>query len=120
VGKFLYNVGGGVCVGLGFLGLFLPLLPTTPFLLLAAFCFSRGSARLHHWLLNHPTMGPIIRDWNENRVIRPRVKVAAVVTLVVLISPAVIFGNFHPALKTASVAVGLAVIVMICRQRSWR
>ena len=116
--KLLYSVAGSICVGLGFLGLFLPLLPTTPFLLLAAFCFSRGSERLHDWLLGHPTMGPIIRDWNERRVIRPRVKAAAAITLILVMSPALIFGEFHPALKAISVLVGVGVIVMICRQHS--
>ena len=115
--KFLYNVAGCSCVGLAFLGLFLPLLPTTPFLLLAAFCFSRGSERLHGWLLGHRTMGPIIRDWNERRVIRPRVKVLAAITVVLLISPALIFGSFHPALKSVSLLVGAAVIAMIYRQK---
>jgi uncharacterized membrane protein YbaN (DUF454 family) len=105
-------------VGLGFLGLFLPLLPTTPFLLLAAYCFSRGSAKLHHWLLNHPTMGPVIRDWNERRVIRPRIKVFAAITVVVLLTPTIVLSNFHPALKVTSAAVGFVVIVMIYRQRS--
>jgi uncharacterized protein len=120
VRKFLYNIAGCVCVGLAFLGLFLPLLPTTPFLLLAAFCFSRGSSRLHAWLLKHPTMGRIIRDWDERRIIRPRVKVAAAITLVVIMSPALIFGRFHPALKATSILVGVTVIVMIWRQPSSR
>jgi uncharacterized membrane protein YbaN (DUF454 family) len=109
---------GCASVGLAFLGLFLPLLPTTPFLLLAAFCFSRGSARLHAWLLGHPTMGPIIRDWNERRVIQPRVKVIGAITVVLLISPALFFSSFHPALKAMSVLVGLGVIAMIYRQKS--
>jgi len=118
VRKFLYNVAGCCCVGLAFLGLFLPLLPTTPFLLLAAFCFSRGSEKLHSWLLGHRTMGPIIRDWNERRVIRPRVKALAAITVVVLISPALFFSSFHPALKAVSLVVGLGVIVMIYRQKA--
>ena len=115
--RFLYTVAGCSCVGLAFLGLFLPLLPTTPFLLLAAFCFSRGSERLHGWLLGHRTMGPIIRDWNEKRVIRPRVKVVAAISVVLLITPALFFGSFHPALKAVSLLAGLGVIAMIYRQK---
>jgi uncharacterized protein len=118
VRKLLYNLAGSICVGLAFLGIFLPLLPTTPFLLLAAFCFSRGSARLHDWLLQHQVMGSIIRDWNEKRVIRPRVKAVATVTVILTIGLALVFGTFHPALKTISGLVGIAVIVMICRQPS--
>lgn len=116
----LYNIAGCACVLLAFLGLFLPLLPTTPFLLLAAFCFSRGSARLHRWLLDHPTMGPIIRDWNENRVIEPRVKMVATISVVVLIAAPLALGGFHPALKALSVLIGVIVIVMIHRQPSYR
>jgi uncharacterized membrane protein YbaN (DUF454 family) len=116
--KFLYNVAGCVSVGLGFLGLFLPLLPTTPFLLLAAFCFSRSSTVMHHWLLSHRTFGPIIQDWNNHRVIRPRVKFAAAVSLVVLMTPALVFGTFPLVLKAISILAGLGVIAMIWRQRS--
>lgn len=116
--KLLYNIAGCVSVGLGFLGLFLPLLPTTPFLLLAAFCFSRGSARMHHWLLEHPTLGPIINDWNEHHCIKPRVKVAGVIAIVLIMSPALIFGSFPAELKAVSAFVGLGVIVMIWRQPS--
>jgi uncharacterized protein len=116
--RLLFNVAGCICVALAFLGLFLPLLPTTPFLLLAAFCFSRGSPRMHRWLLEHPRLGPIIRDWNEHRIVRPRVKLAATVGIVLLTAPAVIFGNFSPVLKMASIIVGLGVIGMIWRQSS--
>jgi uncharacterized protein len=120
VGKLFYNVAGSVCVVLAFLGLFLPLLPTTPFLLLAALCFSRGSARLHKWLLEHPTMGPIIRDWNERRVIQPRVKRVATLSVIVLVGGPLVFGNFHRVLQILSVLVGVIVIVMIHRQPSRR
>ena len=68
------------------------------------------------WLMNHPTMGSIIRDWNERRVIQPRVKVIATVTVLVLVSLPLVFGSFHPALKGVSLLVGLTVIVMIYRQ----
>ena len=116
--KLLYNTAGCICVGLAFLGLFLPLLPTTPFLLLATFCFSRGSARMHQWLMSHRTMGPIIRDWNENRIIQPAVKRAASITIILIMTPAIVFGSFSPALKALSALAGIGVIVMICRQPS--
>jgi uncharacterized membrane protein YbaN (DUF454 family) len=116
--QLLYNTGGCICVGLAFLGLFLPLLPTTPFLLLAAFCFSRGSAFLQKWLLEHRTMGPIIHNWNEKRVIPSHVKVGAAIAIPLVMSPALVFGTFHPGLKALSVLVGIGVIVMIFRQPS--
>jgi uncharacterized membrane protein YbaN (DUF454 family) len=63
-------------------------------------------------------MGPIIREWNENRVIRPRVKAAAAVAVVLVMTPALVFGGLSPALKAVSIGVGLGVITMICRQAS--
>ena len=53
----------------GVIGVVLPLLPTTPFVLLAAFCFSRGSARCERWMLNHPRFGPMVRDWRNRRAV---------------------------------------------------
>jgi len=68
-------------LGLGALGAVLPLLPTTPFLLVAAFAFARGSQRLHAWLLGHPRFGPLIRDWQAHGAIRPRTKRLSVVVM---------------------------------------
>ena len=65
---------GSVALMLGVLGVFLPVLPTTPFLLLAAACFARGSERLHNALLAHRIAGPIIREWEEHRSMPPGVK----------------------------------------------
>ena len=73
---------GWLCVGLGVAGAFLPLLPTTPFLLLAAYAFSRGSEKLHRWLTEHPTWGPPIRDWQEHRAISRQTKIYASVAMV--------------------------------------
>ena len=59
---------------LGVIGIFLPILPTTPFILLAAALFARGSERFHTWLLEHHMTGPLIVDWYEHRSLRPRIK----------------------------------------------
>ncbi|MDJ0932828.1 YbaN family protein [Breoghania sp.] len=61
-------------VGLGFLGIFLPVLPTTPFLILAAACFTRSSPRLEAWLLDHSHFGSTLRDWRERGAISARAK----------------------------------------------
>ena len=74
---------GAVALALGVIGLFLPLLPTVPFLLLAAFCFARSSTWLHNWLLAHPTFGPPIKDWQRRGAIRRRTKWVSSVSILV-------------------------------------
>ncbi|MEE9147558.1 MAG: YbaN family protein [Candidatus Tectomicrobia bacterium] len=113
LGKHLYILAGWLCLGLGFLGVFLPLLPTTPFILLAAFCFSRGSAALHQWLLAQKSFGPLIRDWNQHGIIRPRVKWTSCLLIVLMMSYPVIFGHIPLLAKIAAVAVGISVIGFI-------
>ena len=71
---------GLASLSLGFVGIVLPLLPTTPFLLLAAFCFVRSSDRLHSWLLAHPFFGPMIENWRRYRAIARSAKIAATVS----------------------------------------
>ncbi len=68
---------GLVLVGIGIIGLFVPLLPTTDFMLLALPCFARSSPRLERWLVEHPVFGPPIRAWRKNRAIPRHAKMAA-------------------------------------------
>jgi uncharacterized membrane protein YbaN (DUF454 family) len=70
--RWLLSSVGGICVGLGVLGIFVPLLPTTPFLLVAAACFVRSSDRLYQRLITHRTLGPYIRNYREHRAITRR------------------------------------------------
>ena len=74
---------GFIFLALGIIGIVLPLLPTTPFLLLSAFCFARSSEKLHAWLLCHPSFGPAIIDWRENGSISKRNKTYAIVTILI-------------------------------------
>ncbi len=79
--RWLYAAAGLVAVALGAIGIVLPLLPTTPLVLLAGFCFARSSPRMHRWLLDHRLFGPMLRDWHANGAIRPRAKALATVLL---------------------------------------
>ncbi|MES2319512.1 MAG: YbaN family protein [Pseudomonadota bacterium] len=79
--KNALNVIGIIAVALGILGIFLPLLPTTPFLLLASACFARGSERLHRWLLGNKLLGTAIRDFEQGKGMPRKAKIMALVLL---------------------------------------
>jgi uncharacterized membrane protein YbaN (DUF454 family) len=79
--RLLWGFGGVVFVAMGAIGVILPLLPTTPFLLLAAYCFARSSPKLHGWLLNHPTFGPLISNWDRYGSIDRRSKRIAIIVI---------------------------------------
>lgn len=72
--RVVWTTAGLLAIALGIAGVFLPLLPTTPFILLAAFCFSRGSRRFEAWLLSHPRFGPMVVDWRARRAVPRRAK----------------------------------------------
>lgn len=77
---------GWLCIGLGVLGAMLPVLPTTPFILLAGYLFARSSPRFHRWILGHRLFGPMIRDWRSGLGLTVRTKVIAVSAIVLSIS----------------------------------
>jgi len=72
---------GSLSLALGLIGIFLPLLPTTPFLLLAAACYCRGSEKMHTWLIEHRLFGKYIKDYEEERGIRKKAKITAIITM---------------------------------------
>jgi len=87
--KLLLIMLGSLFLGLGIPGIFIPGLPTTPFLLLAAGCYFRSSDRLYKWLLNHYILGRYIRNFRENRAISLRSKIISLVTMWLMISMSV-------------------------------
>lgn len=106
---------GGVFLILGIAGIFLPLLPTTPFLLLAAACFARASRRLHGWLLNHATFGPIVLEWREHRAMPWRAKQVAMLLLAVSMSSSIVFFLTNWRAQAAMAAGGLLLGWMLWR-----
>ncbi|MEE9374751.1 MAG: YbaN family protein [Rhizobiaceae bacterium] len=79
--KGLYFVAGVISLLLGIIGIALPLLPTTPFVLLSIFCFGKSSKRWHDWLLAHPRFGPMISAWREHGAISNRAKRLALIAM---------------------------------------
>ena len=98
---------GWICVGLGFIGIFVPGLPTTIFLIIALWAFTKSSKRLRNWLLNHKRFGPILRNWQEHRVVPLRAKILMVILQIsVVITIQYTFDNLI-------ISIGLAVILIL-------
>lgn len=88
--RWLWIAFGGIAVGLAVIGAVLPLVPTTPFLLVAAFAFARSSPRLHGWLVNHRRFGPLIRNWQDHGAISRRTKLISL-SLMAVMPPAALW-----------------------------
>jgi len=111
---------GLISVALGTLGIFLPLLPTTPFLLLAAACFAKSSKRFHHWLLNHRIFGKIIRDYSEERGLPLKIKITMLIFLWLTISTTAIFAVDLLAVRIVLFGIAVAVTIHIATLRTLR
>jgi len=98
---------GLVATACGIAGVVLPLVPTTPFLLVAAYAFARSSPRLHDWLVTHPRLGPFITDWREHGAIGRGTKVTAVVVMAGTLAISLVM-NVAPWLVATQAAVLLA------------
>ncbi|MEX5744943.1 YbaN family protein [Massilia sp. X63] len=115
--KPFYNLVGALAVLLGILGLFLPLLPTTPFLLLASWCFARGSERLHGWLLSHRVFGEYLRNFEAGRGIPLKAKIVATLMLwaSLLVTMQRLYETRGPALPALLALVGAGVSLYLWR-----
>jgi hypothetical protein len=107
--------GGLTALALGVAGAALPLLPTTPFLLLAAFCFARSSQRLHDWLLGHRQFGPLIRAWQRERAIPRRAKRAAYVSMAAVFALSLLLAAPIAVLAVQAVALSGAALFIATR-----
>lgn len=89
--RSLLITAGTACVVLGVVGIFMPILPTTPFLLLAAACYARSSSRLYHWLLNNRWFGEYLKNYREGRGLPLRLKILTIMTLGTTIGSTALF-----------------------------
>jgi uncharacterized protein len=109
----LYLAAGWASVGLGTVGIFLPILPTVPFMILAAFCFARSSPALEAKLLNHPRYGPHLVAWREKGIVSRRAKLSATAAFAASIA----IGFLALSLPWSLIPAGIA---LICGSWLWR
>lgn len=108
-----WKILGAISLALGIIGIFLPLLPTTPFLLLSAFCFQRGSEKLHNWLITHPRFGPPIEDWNRHGAISQKAKIIALASMALVLILSLAFGvALHIVVIQCVVLCAVAIFIL--------
>jgi uncharacterized membrane protein YbaN (DUF454 family) len=113
--RLLWAIGGVVFVAIGTIGVILPLLPTTPFLLLAAYCFARSSPKLHDWLLNHRSFGPLISNWDRYGSIDRRSKFIAMIVILMTLAISVAIGVPWWALVSQIVVLAIVSTFILTR-----
>lgn len=111
--KWILTILGLLALGLGILGIFLPVLPTTPLLLLAAALFLRSNRGLYDWLLNHPRLGPYIRNFLEHKAIPLKIKVLSVTLVWITLLNCAIFVADHWAFRLFFIVLAAAISVHI-------
>lgn len=111
---------GSGSVVLGIAGIFLPVLPTTPFLILAAACYARASRRFYNWLLNNRVFGPTILEWQRYGSIPHRTKLVAIALMAATLATSIIFFVQDPLLRGLLVLLGIALGIYLYRIPSRR
>lgn len=106
---------GCVSLALGLIGILLPVLPTTPFILLAAFAFSRGSPSLHAWLESHARFGRVIADWRAHGAIAPRHKILAVGMMAATLAASILFAVAPAILAIQTLCMAGAALFVLTR-----
>lgn len=106
--KIIFVILGLLCVGLGFWGIILPGLPTTVFLLMAAYFFAKSSPRLHNWLLNNRLFGPFIKDYQKHKSIYLRTKIWAITSMTIMITISFFF--LPPIWWVKGIVIGTGLI----------
>ncbi len=118
--RSVYLLFGLFFVAFAIVGIALPLVPTTPFLLLAAFCFSRSSKKLHQWLLSSKWLGPIIQDWEEFGVINLHTKWLSTLMMIGVVSYPLVFIIEVIWVKLSVIVCIIAVLCFVWTRPSYR
>jgi uncharacterized membrane protein YbaN (DUF454 family) len=113
VKRMLFVIIGTLFLGIGFIGIVIPVLPTTPFLLLAAACYFRGSERLHQWLINNRIFGEFIQNYMEGKGIKTRQKIITIAFLWFMIMLSIIYMVENLIIKGLLIVIAIAVSVHI-------
>lgn len=111
--RIIQTILGLLALGLGIMGIFLPVLPTTPFLLLSAALFLRSNRRLYDWLLNHPELGPYIRNFMEYKAIPLRVKIVSISLIWLTLTYCAVAVVEHWALNAMFLLLAAAITIHI-------
>jgi uncharacterized membrane protein YbaN (DUF454 family) len=113
--KLIHLSLGFVFLGLAIVGAFLPVLPTTPFLLLTSFFFMRASPRLHQALMRSPVFGRLLTDWARHKGVRVHVKMQAVGAIVIAITLTAIFASLTPVMIGLLIGLGVIGVIVVVR-----
>ena len=114
-GRLLWVTIGLAAILAALLGVLLPLLPTTPFVLLAAFAFARSSSRLHRWLHNHALFGPLIENWNRYGAISLSAKTAGIVSMAAVFGLSIVLGAPTFVLIVQALVLGICALFIASR-----
>ncbi len=118
--RMLWNIAGLTFFAIGAVGAFVPILPTVVFMLLAAYCFARGSQRLHDWLMNHRQFGPPIHDWRQHGAIRRPAKRMAMVAIALSFAMSVGIGVAGWVLAVQAMVLGGVSVFILTRSEGPR
>mgnify|MGYP003292075116 CR=1 FL=1 len=118
--NILLTISGLLALGLGICGIFLPVLPTTPFLLLSAALFLRGNRRLYDWLMNHPRLGPYISNFLKHKSIPLKIKVFSVTMLWLTLSYCALFVTDNLLLRILFLVIAVSVTIHILSYKTMK
>jgi uncharacterized protein len=115
--RIFWLILGCICVGIGTVGVFVPLLPTTSFMLVAAFAFARSSPRLHNWLITHKVFGPLITNWQSHRAISSKAKFTSVLSMVAIVGISAFFQVPNWVLVTQIIVLSCVAVFLLSRPK---